>query len=576
MERLRRVFETIKSSLGGLDASQKLLIGSLSVVLLMTLFVVQQYAGKGAMAPLLGNGYGAEDQQAAASWLQTQSIVHEVGPDGVVLVPSERKSMILAQMSQQPGTLPSDTTLLFEDIVDKQSWTKSTAQNDQLEVIALQNELSHILSQWRGIKSARVILDVPKRQPLGQPRRAATAAVTVFSEGGIDQGTVDAIAGFVAGARAGLTPARVRVIDGTTNRQHRAREEGELTATTALELMAKIERWKRDQISDMLSYIPGVIVTVHAQVDATKREATITKFDREGDGTVSVLASEQTKELETSEPVVGAEPGVRANTGADITTTSAVAAGTTEATADTEFETQFGRRDERILDPRGHATKINAVVNVPRTWFVEIWRQRASRAAQGEAADADGDRDPSDEELDEIVRTELDRIRGDVSQMIDTSAVADGTMAGEVKVSMIPVVRDASATMETRPAGLFGLRGGGGSGAPGMMAMDEMLKTVGLGALAVLALGLVVFTAVKANKREDLPTAEELVGIPPALEAEDDIVGEAEAAELALAGIELSDDAMKERQVLEQVQGMIVENPKDAARLVTRWIREHE
>lgn len=579
MDRLRKVFETIRSSLGGLDASQKLLIGSLLVVLLMTLFVVQQYAGKGAMTPLLGASYAAEDQQAAASWLQANNIEHEVGKDGLVGVPVERRSLILAQMSQDPKALPSDTTLLFEDIVEKQSWTKSSAQNDQLEVIALQNELSYMLSQWRGIKNAKVILDVPKRQPLGQPARAATASVNVFSESGLDQQTVDAIAGFVAGSRAGLIPARVRIVDGTTNRQHRVLEEGAMTAATALELVAKIEGRKREQISDMLRYIPGVIVTVHAQVDARKREATITKFDKEGEGTVSVLASEEAKSLETTEPVVGAEAGVRANTGADITTGTPLAGGTSESVTDTTMESRFGETREHILDPRGHATKINAVVNVPRPYFVQMWRDREGRKGEEGEGGGEAGREPTDADLDEIARAELDRIRGEVEQMIDTSAGGDGTgtdatMAGEVKVSMIPVAPDAMAGFEPAKAGLFGF-GGGGAGSGGM-AMEEMVKTVGLGGLAVLALGLVVFTAVKANKREALPTAEELVGIPPALDAEDHIVGEAEAAELALAGIELTDDAMKDRQVLEQVQGMILENPEDSARLVTRWIREHE
>ena len=578
MERLRNVFATIKASLGGLDSSQKLLIGSLTVVLLMTLFVVQQYAGSAPMAALLGEGYAAEDQQAAVEYLQAQHVQYTIAKDGVVMVPAERRTLILAQMSQQPGALPSDKTLLFKNLIDKQSWTKSTMQNRQLEVIALQNEVSYILSQWNGIKSASVILDVPDRPGLGQPARAPTAAVNVFSDAGLDQHTVDAIANFVAGVRAGLTPDRVRIVDGTTNRQYRASEEGELTTTTAFELVAKIENRKQDQITSMLSYIPGVVVTVHAQVDATQREAKVTKFDKEGDGTVSVLASEQTKQLSSTEAAGGVEPGVRANTGADISSLGGGKTGTSENTSDTSFETQFGRRDERIVDPRGVPTKINAVVNIPRPYFVSIWDAQESRKAADPAASAAGapsTADPNDAQLDPIVQSEVSRITGEVEKLIDTSG-ADQTMPGEVNVSMIPVMPGGgpgAIGADTTPAGLFGV---GTLGGVGGIAMDELIKTGALGGLAVFALGLVVFTAVKANKREELPTAEELVGIPPALDADDDIVGEAEAAEPALAGIELSDDAMKERQILEQVQGMIVDDPSDAARLVTRWIREHE
>lgn len=573
MERLRGVFETIGTTLGGLDKSQRLLIGSLVVVLLMTLFVVQQYAGTASMSPLLGEGYGAEDQQAAVEFLRANNIVHEVGPDGVVVVAAERRSMILAQMSQQPGALPSDKTLLFSNLIDKQSWTKSAQQNRQLETIALQNEVGAILSQWTGIRSARVILDVPDKRTLGAPNTAPTASVNVFSENGLDQRMVDAIAGFVAGSRSGLTTARVRIVDGTTGRQHRARDEGDMGVASALEMQAKIEERKRGQIADMLVYIPGVIVTVHAQVDATQREATRTSFDKEGEGTVSVVVSEQGREMSSSEPLVGSEAGVRANTGADISQSTATGSSQSESTTDLEYEPRFGQETERIVDRRGYATKINAVVNVPRPYFEAIWREREARKGEdggegGEEGEASAG--PTDADLDEIVRGELTRIRGDVEGVIDTSR-AEGMERGEVKVSMIPVMPEGLMGIGTSEvkAGLFG----GGGGALGV-STGELVKTLGLGGLAAMGLGLVVFTAVRANKHEELPSAEELVGIPKALEADDEIVGEAEATEPALAGIELDEGAMMDRQILSQVQEMISENPQDAARLVSRWIQE--
>jgi flagellar biosynthesis/type III secretory pathway M-ring protein FliF/YscJ len=83
---------------------------------------------------------------------------------------------------------------------------------------------------------------------------------------------------------------------------------------------------------------------------------------------------------------------------------------------------------------------------------------------------------------------------------------------------------------------------------------------------------MVVFTALKAGKREKLPTAEELVGVPPALAGESDVIGEAVEADSVLQGIELSDDEMKSRKMMEQVEDMVKEKPEDAARLLGRWI----
>ena len=574
MESLRRVFDTIRTFFNGMSGSQKLLVGSLGVVLAMTLFLVQQYSGTPSMVPLLDAGYPAEDQQAAARFLDARGVGYDTGGDGVVMVRAASRTGLLAQMSQEPGALPSDTTLLFDNLIEQQSWTKNSQQNHQLETIAVQNEVSNILSQWSGIRSARVIIDVPTNRALGRPATAPTAAVTVFSEGGLSQDTVDAVAGFVSGSRAGLTPQRVRIIDGATGRQHRPREEGTLTAGDTQELIAKVEKRHRDKLLDMLSpYIPNVIVTVRAQVDATRRTTTTDAALNEGQGSTSLISSETATERSESQPLVSGEPGVRANNQADITSSGGGSSTFSESNADSQFDTKIGTRLENVLDPRGHATKINAVVNIPRDYFAAVWRLRQGPGdGDGEAAGGEGASGPTDEDLRPVVEEEVARIKRDIENVIDTTA-NEGSVRGEATVSMIPMSFGEGAGVATQAAGFLGL-GGGGAGGVGGVAVDSLVKTVALGGLAVLALGLVVLTAMKTSKTEPLPSVEEMVGAPPALEGDDDIVGEAEAAEPALAGIELTEDAMKQRKVMEQVSDMISDKPEEAARLVGRWLTE--
>jgi len=69
-----------------------------------------------------------------------------------------------------------------------------------------------------------------------------------------------------------------------------------------------------------------------------------------------------------------------------------------------------------------------------------------------------------------------------------------------------------------------------------------------------------------------LPTAEELAGVPPALATDMDMVGEADEAEAALAGIEMSDDDLQLRKKVEQVSALVKEKPVEAAALLNRWI----
>lgn len=554
MNRVRRAMASISAAFSRLSVSQRLLAASVAVVLVMTLLLVQLYAGRPAMVPLLP-GASAEEQSRAMRFLRTSAVQYEQR-EGVVMVPASQHQLILAQMAEGKA-LPDDSRILFDNLIDKQSWTLSQRQNAQLETIAVQNELAGIISRMSGIRSASVILNLPEKRSLGQPATAASASVTVFPARPLDSNTVDSIAHLVAGSR-GIDAQRVRVIDGTTNRQFKAREEGTMAASTYLEYVAAIESRKQQQIHEMLaSYIPGVIVTVHAQVDVTRRRTETQAILPEGKGSQTLLKSEQTMSREDRQSAVGGEPGPRSNTREDITGLLAGGGGgTTEATGDTQFDTEFGREVKVVEDPRGNPTKINAVVNIPRPYFVQVWRSRQPAEAAG--------KEPAEADLQPVVQEETTRIAREVELQIDTSAGAD-TVKGEVQVSMIPVIGPVPGEGGAQPASVFGLP-------RGTLAVEGLVRTIVLGVLAVVALGLVVVTAARAVKKEPIPTAAELVGVPPALEGTDDLVGEAGEADAALQGIELTDDQMRTRKVSEQVAELVSEKPEEAARLLGRWI----
>lgn len=563
MGQLRRAVAVIVMTFSKLTMSQRLLIASVAVVLVMTLFLVQQYTGRSEYVPLL-EGYGAEDQQAAIQFLQASQYEYAAAAGAAMVQPSQKRE-ILAAMAQQTK-LPSNTRLLFDSLIDKQSWTLSQRQNTQLETIAVQNELAAVIANMKGVRSAKVILNLPDRRALGQPSTEPSASATVFGTMPLDQSTVDAVAHLLASSR-GIDVRRVRVIDGVTNRQHRARDEGMMAASTYLEFVAAVEDRKQHQLQSMLSaYIPGVIVTVHAQVDVTRRQRTTKNVLPDGKGSATLLTSEQTSDSQSSEGSSGGgEPGPRSNVGQDIAGLGGSGGPTMkEATGETKFAHEFGLNTETIDDPRGNPTKINAVVNIPRGYFVEAWRKRQP-AAQPGAAPATEAADPSDTDLTEVLQSETTRIKREVLLQIDTSAGSD-TLAGEVEVSMIPTaLAGEGAGAPAEASSLMGISGG-------PLAMEGLAKTAGLGVLALAALGLVAVTAVKATKREPLPTAEELVGLPPALETNADLIGEAGEADSVLQGIELDDEEMKRRKMHEQVSDLVKEKPQDAAALVGKWI----
>lgn len=561
MDRLRGVLDTIRRALGELTATQKLLIASLVVVMAMTLYLVVLYTGKPALVPLMERASPAEQQQAS-QFLDTAGIPYRTGPNGQIMVERERVRPIIAQMAQR-GALPSDSSVLFNNLVDRQSWTMSSSQLSQLETIAMQNELSRIIGQFQSVDRAAVIIDAPEPRSLGMAARVPTASVTIFMTGNqpLTQSMVDGAAALVAGAKAGLDIRNVRVIDGVRGQQRRARSDDDMLASGYLEHSAKVEQRVRDRLMDMLSYIPGVIIAVNAQVDVRRSVSETSRVLDSGRGTVTAPRRETTSERVQQQGSAGAEPGVRPNTGISIDTGGSRGNSLTDTQTETEFETQFGRTVERVTDPRGMPLKINATVNIPRSFFVAQWRA-ANNSSET----------PGDDVLAPVIQQETARIRDDIQPQVDSAEA--GGQPGEVVVSVIP---DMDMLQRAYPEAFrAGAGAGGGSSGGGVGAIFESaggLRTVILTALAFAALAMMALTVRRATRLDRLPTPEELVGVPPALSGETDLVGEAGEADAALSGIELSETAIQSQKVLEQVEEMVKQRPAEAAGLLNRWIQ---
>src|SRR4051812_12967490 len=149
MDQFRALLAIIRKNLGALTPTQKLLIGSLAVIMLMGLFLVSQYAGKATMVPLLP-GATAEDQQKAAVILRTANIKIVEGPTGI-LVPTEKREDAFALLAQS-GNQPANTAIVFENMLKSQNWMNSREQNRQLYKVMLDNWLSGVLGKFGGVR----------------------------------------------------------------------------------------------------------------------------------------------------------------------------------------------------------------------------------------------------------------------------------------------------------------------------------------------------------------------------------------------------------------------------------------
>ncbi len=573
MDALRRVIANIRTYLGQLPASGKLIIGLVVVIAALLLFVVSQMASKPTWVELLPGAPVAEQQQAIAT-LKSQGIRYL--PEGNKLMVAPGDEWAARAALSEAGKMPSDVSQLFKNILEKQNWSTSRYQSEQLYNLDLQGALGKMIAGFSGVKGATVVVSAPEPNGLGAAVRkpTATASVTMGMGRALTQQQVDAIANLVAGAKAGLEVSRVKVIDVVAGRERRATSPDQAATGTYMEHAAAVERQMVEKLGDLLAGIPGVRIAVTAQVDVTSVNARVKKNLPTGEGTVSLLKKSDDQKTVQSEPTRGAEPGPRSNQTADINRGSGKQGAKSEMESGVaEMENHVGTRDEQIIDPRGMPTSLAASINVPRGYIVKLLTPKADAAKPDAKPDAKAT-EPSDKEVDDRFKVEQARIESLVKPHLKSRGSDGKSVDGEVVVSLVPGEFTSESTGMTANAGMLsslGLvtPGGGGSGfSLGGGLLDKALISL----LAVVALGMMVMMVKKQGKKVELPTAEELVGIPPQLEIKNDLVGEADEGETVMTGIEIDEGAIQQQKMLESVGEFVKTQPDGAARLVKRWL----
>ena len=452
-------------------------------------------------------------------------------------------------------------------------WTPSTAYikndvvrygNDVYYISAdhmsqLAFTLAQTIGGFRNVKSARVFVSPKPSTPLGASRHVQSASVHVTMRiGSLAQEQVDAIATLVAGAQAGLKPESVAISDSS---QSYHTSFGRAAATGGnLEHVLKIAEAVQARIATLLASIEGVRIAVNPQVVTTERTSTTTDY-RDG---ISIPISEDTSTSATKGPAASREPGAVPNTGLAVVTSS-------NGGAETSSELSKNRYDSRIpgsttieKDSTGYATKIDVGVALPWSYFVRVWRLKNPDAPGAEA------KVPDEAALAIIRDEEIARITKLVEPQASTDAV-EGSKKGKIEVSWFYDFEE-QVPQTSMAAGLGEFVLGGSS--TGGMSGSGLIKPIGLGVLAIASLFFMFNIARKASVREDLPTAEELAGVPPKLESDDaEVVGEADEASPALEGMELDDDSLRRAQMLEQLNEMASRDPSELSGILRRWMR---
>jgi len=544
MEFLKRNLTQIQAQLGGLSFATRWLIGSLVVIMLLVGTMLVYWGGAADMVPVDGITTGTTAE--AVTVLDADNITNRVD-GGKLMVAKDELHQAVAALSRA-GHLNPNASAAFDQLLSDEgsSWMLSSTDKSRKYLLAKGQFLSAVISSFPNVDAASVILDKPEANGFGVSHVDPSASVMITMNAGnkVTKPMADTMIHMVSSAVAGLQEQHVTVSDTLNSRSFTAADEEDLHQLASVEATLANERLHKQKIEQVLRSWDGVLVAVKIVASQVLRE----EIQEREYGKPEISLSETTEKVSRN-VTNGGEPGIRPNTGSSIDGSGGSGTELTENSTIEQFSSSKILRESHSKMAGSTIRKINVSVVVPRSYYVRVYK---ARNPEGEA--------PSDEDLQSIIDQEQQKIEAVVKPQIVSS---DADMKpGEISVAMV-------YDQEYLQPQLAGVGGGLGAVVSSDLAQNGMLAF-----LAFMSFGLMIYMVRRATRKEEMPTIEELAGVPPTLPTDDDLMGEVDQMDSSLAGVELDEEELRARQIADQISDLVRANPEEAGGLLTKWVAD--
>ncbi len=538
MEFAKKSWAEIAAYFNGVSALTKALLAACLLILILFVLLTMAYVSAEETAPV---GLAGADPGAAIARLNAVGIDAKV-VDGMIEVPNDSQYHAFLILTQNDLLGESPAAAMDRMLSNASPWETDKSRTDRMNTARAQ-VLGIILSKINRIKTADVMFD-PGQDGIGSRHVPASASVTVLTTSGqVDSEMADAVASVVTGAIARIEIENVKVIDARTGRRIAVSDPNNTLPSDALEVKRDIEERKRHEIENILDYIPGVRVGVNVLMDsvASQREHR-REYEKE-----QLLESESREETSSRDMADAGEPGPRSNTGLSINGAGAAGKEQTSNKTESRFYESKPILLEKDTVHTGHQVKqINVAVNIPRSYFVSLYKQQNPEA----------ENEPTAADLTPLVQAELPTIE----KKVQVLTLAD--VQGQVTADMVPDPPVLALAADT--SSIVQLFDGG-------WASKGALSVLGLISLALM---LKVYR--NATRPETLPSIEELAGVPPSLPSDEELIGEAEESEATMPGVELNEEDLQARRIAEQIGDLVRADPAEASRLLGKWVSAND
>ena len=333
------------------------------VTLFGLLIVLANHSPTEQMALLYAELDGREAAQMVDA-LDRQQIPYQLGANGTeILVPADKVSK--ARISLARDGLPSGGSIGYELLDRTDNLTATQAQQRMSEQRALEGEIARIIRTISGIKAARVLLVLPRREPFAVEQQQAQASVMVSTGPGVrlDQETVAAIVNLTSAAVRGLRAKNVSVVDsnGAVLARAGAAAPGTSGATSADEVKHAAEARLSRAVEDMLerSLGPGrVRVLASVTMDFGRVQETQEKYDPDG----QVVRSTQT--TSDNGKTTEATPATSVQNNLPNADAGSTATGSQNAKQEETTNYEIGKTVRTVLHDQPQITKVSLAVLV--------------------------------------------------------------------------------------------------------------------------------------------------------------------------------------------------------------------
>jgi flagellar biosynthesis/type III secretory pathway M-ring protein FliF/YscJ len=568
MDLIRRYLAQIRLQLAALTMSQKLLIAVLGVIMLGTIFWTVVYSAKPQMVPLIAQPMTPDEINRVEMAIKGK-YQYQVSTDKV-LVPVEQAYQIRGELASQQ-LLPRDLRGNFGVAISQMNMFNSEAANARIANNALEQELTRYLTSFPYVTDGSVIISLGQPQSLGRAPMPSTATVYVQTRNNaeLSSSQVQAIAEMINGAVSGMKREDVHVIVNGQRVYHAP--SGDMPMPADIVAQKKVwEDYLANKLLGQFSNFGDVKIAVNVVPDNAEHRISEIQVDPKN---VIVKPTIETNHESSSQGVTpgSGEPGVKPNVVTAVTDNTPAApghgSGSTSSESHTENQVVVGSTTRNSIVPAGVELKeLSASISLPRSYFVSLYHRQVP--------DADPKADPKDDEakfvaiVDKQIKSARELAKNAIGAKSDDQVRVDwydDTIAVKMPEFAAASATFASGTMpmisQYARQGVLALLA---LGALGMM-LRMVRRAVPAGADDVdTGVFAVAGTAGKKGKRKG--------GGVEQLDAADDVFGEANQGEAVLTGIELDDETLASRKMVDEVSIMIKENPENAAALVKRWM----